>query len=192
MDSLWTKSPDAAMKADGNFVTRFGPQLADIAGPLQFTVPVDSTRTQIGSMQAFSENTPLADGVMYKLRDGTKVFVTDTTVFRAWAHQTGKTRDADDLLKAGSVIGEIFDTNAASYRCGFIPVNPHGKDLVTALMIEYAQDKLPGCTMDAVVVAMRLDHRLVIARRMLPSGTKPNASLAASIAQALLDRLPDR
>jgi hypothetical protein len=192
MDSLWSKSSDAAMKVDGNFVTRFGPLLTGIAGTLQFPMPVDSTKTQIGSMQGFSENNALADGVIHTLKDGTKVFVTDTTVFRAWAQQTGKSGDIDGLLKSGSAIGQIFDTNAASYRCGFIPVNPRGRDLVTALMIEYAQDKLPGCTMDGVIVAVRLDHRLIVARRMLPAGTKPNASLATSIAQALLDRLPDR
>jgi hypothetical protein len=192
MDTLWSKSADAAMRLDGAFVDRYRPQLEGIVGTMQFALPVDSSRTQIGSMQGYSENNPLADGIMYRLRDGTSVFATDTTIFHAWATQTRRDEDPADLLKAGSVIGAIFDRDAATYRCGFVPVNWRGRNVVTALMIEYSQDKGPACFMDAIVVAVEADHRLILAVRMLPRGTKPNASLASSIAQALLDRIPDR
>jgi hypothetical protein len=191
-DALWKTSAEGASKADAAFVVRYEPLLRSLVGPIEIGGGIDSTIARLGSMHGVYENNPAPDGILYRLKDRTQAFATDTAVFRAWAVQTGKSGDTDELLKSGAVPSWIFDAATPSHRCGYAAVNPRGRQLISALIVEYSQDKGDQCSMDAIVVSVVVGGRLMIIQRRLPQGTKPNPSLAASIAQALVDRLPER
>lgn len=194
---LWRGSSDSAIRIDGAFTGEYEPILKRIVGPLKMQGLSDSARTHIGLMRGIYENDALADGLVYRANDGVQVFVTDTTIFAAWAAMN--VRDGEPSVTAPSVsrpIAEIvrrdvlyswvFDTGAAS-RAGSEITGVPGA--VVTLLIEFSQDPPPTCSPDDIVVGVLSGRRILISRRAISDSVVSDSSRVRAIAQALAERM---
>ena len=189
-DSLWAKhSMDSALNANDAFVDAYRPLLRRIVGSLEMDGLSDSVDVHIGT-QGVYDNDALPDGFLYRTTDSVAVFVTDTALFNAWGAQVLNNRSGvSALLSQDFIWGVVFAIGAGSYDCGEIP---GVRGAMQAKLIEYSQDKMPGCNPDRIVVTVIDGRRLYAAQRKMPDSVRSDARRVTALAQSIVDRLPGR
>lgn len=189
-DSLWRlmepgstgqASLDSVLKFNSDWVREHEPQLRRIVGSLQMAGLTDSAKMLIGVQSGPYDNTNAPDGFLYRTTDSVNVFVSDTAIVRRWL----------GAMDTSTMYVGMFLVEAAPERCFRLSPTSPTKHVLNAMAIEDAQDRLPdGCQADAVAVSILVGHRVIAAQRYIQP-TADSGRLAA-IAQALVDRLPDR
>lgn len=194
-DSLWKADPQKAMDYDRKWVAEQGPRLRRLSGTLAIGGLTDSVKLNIGSMSGIYETDALVDGLQYRTRDSVTVFVTDSAIFSAWAHSArgyGPRGRIEDVLKDAYTFTEVFDVGAHGYRCGDVPVTSTTKHVFGAMLVEYSQDQDGVCSPEWLTVSVRAGRRIIVAEQAIPSAAQSDRARLAAMAQALVNRLPDR
>jgi hypothetical protein len=195
VDSLVKVKFEKAIDYHRVWVTEQGPRLRQLSGRLEMPGLTDSVKLNIGSFSGNYDNDALPDGLVYRTRDSVDVFVTDTAIFGAWARSApgyGTRGPTGDVLKDAYTFSEIFDTGAHGYQCGEVPAASRTKHVYGAMLVEYSQDQDAVCSPEWLIVSVRAGRRLIVAQQPVPESARADKARLAAMAQALVDRLPDR
>jgi hypothetical protein len=191
-DAAWTSDINRAMQIDREWVREYGPRLRRIVSTPKIPGLVDSARMHIGSMSGTWENKALPDGFLYQTSDRMALFVTDTTLFHAWALQArSNTGDIAAILRDESVFTDIFETGAGAQLYGRVGPTSNTKRVHGAYLLDYAQD---DCTSDCgptrLAVAVGSGRYIFVAQQWIPKPARFDGRTLHTLAQSLVDRIP--
>lgn len=156
----------AALRIDSAWLVKYAPRLRQIVGPLGMRGLTDTGSINTGWFRVY-DCTPAPDGLLYQTRDSATVFVTDTTVFRAYLAQVYGQQKTPLPALEGIALNALI-TEASLFRYVDLPLNSATKRVLGAALGNYAQDFCLDCAPRHVIVAATAGRRLFVAHQEVP------------------------